>query len=176
MSNVNSASERPYSVVPSKHAAHTSTSISSTSHAQYVGAHDAIRHGLKSVAHDVSHHTHHPVQNRLEKWDETRDNLKLNVHRNMYGLGAPAHTLMERKIASQVSSSRDHPFEGTSTNSLLLRRTRISRTCTAPTQFLSSISISSTAATRALSRENSCRVSMVNFVHVLKHALILNTF
>jgi proteasome maturation protein len=43
------------------------------------------------------------MQNRLEKWDETRDNLKLTMQRNMYGIGAPIRTLMERKIVEYVS-------------------------------------------------------------------------
>ena len=48
----------------------------------------------------------HPMQNRLEKWDETRDNLTLTMQRNMYGLGAPIRTLMERRVVEQVSHSR----------------------------------------------------------------------
>lgn len=65
-----------------------------------------MRHGLKNVLHQVSTHSHHPVQNRLENWEATRDNLKLTMQRNIHGLGAPAHTLMERKIVSYVGITR----------------------------------------------------------------------
>ncbi|SNX83417.1 related to UMP1 - proteasome maturation factor [Melanopsichium pennsylvanicum] len=96
-----SHAEPSYALVPLTHASHTSTSTnSSTSHPVYAGVHDTMRHGLKNVLHQVSTHSHHPVQNRLENWDATRDNLKLTMQRNIHGIGAPAHTLMERKIAS----------------------------------------------------------------------------
>ena len=37
------------------------------------------------------------------QWDETQRNLKLTMHRNIYGLHAPMRQLMERKIVSYVS-------------------------------------------------------------------------
>ncbi len=87
------------------HASHTSTSSNSTtSHPVYAGVHDTMRHGLKNVLHEVSTGSHHPVQNRLENWEATQDNIKLTMQRNVHGLGAPAHTLMERKIVSYVST------------------------------------------------------------------------
>ncbi|SPO22953.1 related to UMP1 - proteasome maturation factor [Ustilago trichophora] len=97
-----SQSQSPsYALVPPAHASHTSTSTnSSTSHPVYAGVHDTMRHGPKNVLHEVSTHSHHPVQNRLENWEATRDNLKLTMQRNIHGIGAPAHTLMERKIVS----------------------------------------------------------------------------
>ncbi|KAJ1029859.1 hypothetical protein NDA13_003098 [Ustilago tritici] len=104
MSSTSQAQSQPepsYALVPPSYAAHTSTSSnSSTSHPVYTGIHDTMRHGLKNVLHEVSTHSHHPVQNRLENWEATRDNLKLTMQRNIHGLGAPAHTLMERKIVS----------------------------------------------------------------------------
>ena len=95
--------EPGYALVPPSYTSHTSTSTASTSHPVFAGVHDTMRHGLKNVLHDVSTHSHHPVQNRLENWETTRDNLKLTMQRNIHGLGAPAHTLMERKIVSYVS-------------------------------------------------------------------------
>lgn len=41
------------------------------------------------------------------QWEETQDNLKLTMLRNLYGVHAPARLLMERKIVAAVSS-RDH--------------------------------------------------------------------
>lgn len=97
--------EPSYVLVPPNHASHTSTSSNSTtSHPVYAGVHDTMRHGLKNVLHEVSTGSHHPVQNRLENWEATQDNIKLTMQRNVHGLGAPAHTLMERKIVSYVST------------------------------------------------------------------------
>lgn len=53
------------------------------------------------------------MQNRLEKWDETRDNLKLTMERNLFGLGAPMRTLMERRVVEHVSPANkvDHEIQ-----------------------------------------------------------------
>jgi hypothetical protein len=40
----------------------------------------------------------HPIQ-----WEETQDNLKLSMQRNIYGLHAPMRSLMERKIVADVT-------------------------------------------------------------------------
>lgn len=37
------------------------------------------------------------------QWEETQDNLKLNMHRDIYGLHAPMRLMMERKIVTDVS-------------------------------------------------------------------------
>lgn len=37
------------------------------------------------------------------QWEETQDNFKLNMQRNVYGLHAPVRQLMERSIVSFVS-------------------------------------------------------------------------
>ncbi|PWZ00794.1 proteasome maturation factor UMP1 [Testicularia cyperi] len=99
--SASTSNDQPYAVIPAAHASHAVASVSSTSHPEFAGIHDSMRHGLKNVSHSVSFNTSHPVQNRLENWASTRDNLKLNLLRNTYGLGAPAHTLMERKIVAQ---------------------------------------------------------------------------
>ncbi|PWN22193.1 hypothetical protein BCV69DRAFT_281200 [Microstroma glucosiphilum] len=81
----------------------SSTSVSSTSTAVHAGIHDTIRFGHRNIAHETSaagSGGHHPLQERLEKWDETRDNLKLTVGRNVYGMGVPIRTMMERKVIS----------------------------------------------------------------------------
>ncbi|TKY86651.1 hypothetical protein EX895_004290 [Sporisorium graminicola] len=101
MSQQQRQAEPSYALVPPNYASHTSTSTNSaTSHPVYAGVHDTMRHGLTNVLHQVSTHSHHPIQNRLENWEATRDNLKLTMQRNIHGIGAPAHILMERKIAS----------------------------------------------------------------------------
>lgn len=87
-----------------------STSIDSTSHPIHAGLHDAIRHGQRNMAHQaaVESGSLHPLQPRLEKWDETRDTMKLTLQRNIHGMGAPLRTMMERKVVSYVSS---HPLK-----------------------------------------------------------------
>ncbi|PWN53888.1 hypothetical protein IE53DRAFT_404419 [Violaceomyces palustris] len=87
-------------IVPTWKAAQTSTSVLTTSHKEHTGVHDAIRYGQRNLQHETSNANQHPIQNRLELWDETRDNLKLTMHRNVFGLGAPVRTLMERKLVS----------------------------------------------------------------------------
>ncbi|KDN37580.1 proteasome maturation factor UMP1 [Tilletiaria anomala UBC 951] len=98
--------DRPYAIVPTAHAAATSTSTSETSHPVHKGIHDTMRYGPRSLAFETASNSSgagggvHPLQNRLEQWDETRDRLNLNLQRNMYGLGAPLRLLMDRRIAS----------------------------------------------------------------------------
>lgn len=79
--------------------------MDSTSHPEHAGVHDTLRFGPRSIAHETAAEGSgfHPVQQRLERWDETRDNLKLTVQRNIHGMGAPIRTMMERKAISYVS-------------------------------------------------------------------------
>ncbi|PWN43762.1 hypothetical protein IE81DRAFT_322183 [Ceraceosorus guamensis] len=74
----------------------SSVSLEKTSHSVHAGAHDAMRHGPRSLSHENSHAAHHPLESRLEQWNGTRDQLKLNLMRNTYGLGAPMRTMLER--------------------------------------------------------------------------------
>lgn len=84
----------------------TSVSLNATEHPVHKGVHDAMRFGPRSLAHETSASaTQHPLQHRLEQWDETRDNFKLTTMRNIYGIGAPVRTLMERRIVGHVSCS-----------------------------------------------------------------------
>lgn len=83
-----------------------SISIQSTSHPVHAGVHDSMRHGQRNLATEVSSSSmQHPLQHRLENWDATRDNLKLTMQRNMFGMAAPIRTLMERRIVEHVSES-----------------------------------------------------------------------
>jgi len=81
--------------------------VNNTSHSVHAGAHDAMRYGPRNLATEASSMSRqHPMQHRLEKWDETRDNLKLTMQRNMFGLGAPIRTLMERRVVEHVSEAK----------------------------------------------------------------------
>lgn len=41
-------------------------------------------------------------QRTVWQWEETQDNAKLTVQRNIYGMHAPMRLLMERKIVTSV--------------------------------------------------------------------------
>ncbi|KAH8101636.1 proteasome maturation factor UMP1 [Cristinia sonorae] len=59
------------------------------------GLHDTLTYGPRSIAAEV--HTTSTIKDRLENWEETQDNVKLTMLRNVYGLHAPVRLLMERK-------------------------------------------------------------------------------
>jgi len=84
-------------VVPSSSPVPTSL-VSVKSTAGELSVHDALRHGPRSLATEVNELN--PLQQRLDKWEETQDVLKLNLQRNLYGLHLPVRQLMERKIVS----------------------------------------------------------------------------
>lgn len=101
-------------------AEHKSASLTAT--ANSLGLHDTLRYGLRSIAAETK--TRDDTEHRLSRvstcflfcfvsfnepaqWEETQDNLKMSMLRNLYGVHAPARLLMERKIVAAVSS-RDH--------------------------------------------------------------------
>ncbi|KAF8588463.1 hypothetical protein K439DRAFT_634879 [Ramaria rubella] len=55
-----------------------------------LGLHDTLRNGPRSLAHEVKGGS--VLQQRLEKWEETQDNLKLTLQRNLYGLHMPTQS------------------------------------------------------------------------------------
>lgn len=88
-------------IVPPTQAVHTHTESMSTLHPEH-GVHDAMRHGLRSLHDETAASAHHPLQHRLEQWDETQREWKLTMQRNTFGLGMPMRTMMERKIVSHT--------------------------------------------------------------------------
>jgi len=65
-----------------------------------LGIHDSLRFGgpLNLAAEG---HSRHPLQTRLERWEETQDNLKLKLQKDLFGIHAPVRKLMERKLVSE---------------------------------------------------------------------------
>nr|VWO94647.1 Cytochrome P450 3A13 [Ganoderma boninense] len=63
------------------------------------GLHDSLKHGPRSLAAEVSQTS--TARNRLENWEATQDNMKLQMQRQLFGLHMPMRILMERKIVSQ---------------------------------------------------------------------------
>ncbi|KAJ8593585.1 proteasome maturation factor UMP1 [Rhizopogon salebrosus TDB-379] len=68
-----------------------------------LGLHDTFQYGLRSFATEASKNG---FESRLANWEETQDNLKLTMLRDLHGLHAPMRLLMERRI---VSSSPHMP-------------------------------------------------------------------
>ncbi|KAF8891556.1 proteasome maturation factor UMP1 [Mucidula mucida] len=83
-----------YRIVPS--GAAKTASVQET--AGSLGLHDTLQYGPRTIATEVK--TESGLKERLESWDETQDNLKLTMQRNVYGMHAPMRLLMERKIVS----------------------------------------------------------------------------
>ncbi|WFD30828.1 hypothetical protein MSPP1_001852 [Malassezia sp. CBS 17886] len=86
-------------ILPAPVREHTSVSARDTAHAE-TGVHDTFRHGLRSLRAETSLDAQHPVQNRLERWDESQRSWKLQVQRDMFGVGMPLRTVMERRFVS----------------------------------------------------------------------------
>ncbi|KAI0369997.1 proteasome maturation factor UMP1 [Pilatotrama ljubarskyi] len=63
------------------------------------GLHDTLQYGPRSLAAEVVKTSN--VKDRLENWEATQDNLKLQMHRQAFGLHMPMRILMERKLVSQ---------------------------------------------------------------------------
>ncbi|KAJ7071551.1 proteasome maturation factor UMP1 [Mycena amicta] len=86
--------EPSFRIVPAS--APKSASVQST--ANSLGLHDTLQYGPRSLAAEVK--TENGLKERLENWEETQDNMKLTLQRNMHGMHAPLRLLMERKIVS----------------------------------------------------------------------------
>ncbi|CEL57565.1 Proteasome maturation protein OS=Bos taurus GN=POMP PE=2 SV=1 [Rhizoctonia solani AG-1 IB] len=81
-------------LVPSANdTATSSASIKDTRN--HLGLHDTLRYGPRTLVTEIAGAS--SIEKRLENWEATQDNLKLNLRRNMYGMHAPVRLLMERK-------------------------------------------------------------------------------
>lgn len=65
------------------------------------GLHDSLRSGQVSIAHDIN--GKHPLQARLEKWDDTQMDFKLEGLRRTYGAGEPIRRTMEMEIVKATT-------------------------------------------------------------------------
>ncbi|KAI6032087.1 hypothetical protein PISMIDRAFT_675796 [Pisolithus microcarpus 441] len=75
-----------------------SKSASLNDTANSLGLHDTLQFGPRSIAAETK--STNSLQHRLDHWEETQDNLKLTMLRDLYGLHAPARLLMERRAVS----------------------------------------------------------------------------
>ncbi|KAL4068402.1 proteasome maturation factor UMP1-domain-containing protein [Scleroderma yunnanense] len=67
--------------------------------ANSLGVHDTLQYGPRSIAAETKS-SNNNLEHRLIHWDETQDNLKLTMLRDVHGLHVPARLLMERKTVS----------------------------------------------------------------------------
>ncbi|KAF5319852.1 hypothetical protein D9758_000003 [Tetrapyrgos nigripes] len=74
----------------------TQPNAAALKHTNSLGLHDTLEHGPSTIASQPSG----ALRNRVENWEETQDNLKLTMMRNVHGLHAPMRLLMERKMVS----------------------------------------------------------------------------
>ncbi|PAV21801.1 proteasome maturation factor UMP1 [Pyrrhoderma noxium] len=81
-------------LVPGQEAKTSATKATTNSY----GLHDTLQHGLRSLAAEANQQS--AFKHRLDNWEETQDNLKLTLQRNLYGIHAPVRLAMERKIVS----------------------------------------------------------------------------
>ncbi|KAF8976312.1 proteasome maturation factor UMP1 [Cyathus striatus] len=76
-----------------------SASVSDT--ANSLGLHDTLQYGPLSLSAQVK--SEGGLKDRLNNWEETQDNVRLTLQRNIYGMHAPMRLLMERKIVTAGS-------------------------------------------------------------------------
>ncbi|KAF7721874.1 hypothetical protein EC973_003970 [Apophysomyces ossiformis] len=85
-------------LTPSAHSPENVRSTFDTTHTE-LGGHDALRYGTRSIKTEVL--PGHPLESRLEKWEESRWEMKLNMARQAYGMHAPIKLMMEHNLVSQ---------------------------------------------------------------------------
>ncbi|KAG1536446.1 hypothetical protein G6F46_004133 [Rhizopus delemar] len=76
----------------------TVKSTLNTTHSEY-GGHDTFRYGTRSIKNEVL--PKHPLESRLNQWEEAQWELKLNLARQAYGMHAPVKLMMERSIVEK---------------------------------------------------------------------------
>ncbi|KAI0638777.1 proteasome maturation factor UMP1 [Trametes polyzona] len=90
-------SQDSFRLVPAREIKPATTQDTSNS----FGLHDTLQYGPRSLAAEVTKKSN--VKDRLENWEATQDNLKLQMQRQVFGLHMPMRILMERKLVSQNS-------------------------------------------------------------------------
>ncbi|ORX64040.1 proteasome maturation factor UMP1 [Anaeromyces robustus] len=89
-----------YRIVPKANEKSVTKSIAETSNKEY-GVHDTFRYGPRRLVDEVL--PPHPLQARLENWDETQNKLHMSMLRNSYGIHVPIRLQMEKAIVSQIN-------------------------------------------------------------------------
>jgi len=64
-----------------------------------LGLHDTLQYGPRSMVNEFKSHS--AIKDRLDNWEETQDNMKLTLMRNLYGVSLPLQITMERQIVTR---------------------------------------------------------------------------
>ncbi|KAF9646838.1 proteasome maturation factor UMP1 [Thelephora ganbajun] len=64
-----------------------------------LGLHDNLQYGPCSMVNQFK--SHGAIKDRLENWEETQDNVRFTLMRNLYGVSLPLQIMMERKIVAK---------------------------------------------------------------------------
>ncbi|CDH58402.1 proteasome maturation factor ump1 [Lichtheimia corymbifera JMRC:FSU:9682] len=87
-----------FRIAPAVHPENNTKSTIDTTHAE-LGGHDALRYGTRSIKTEVL--PGHPLEQRLDQWQESQWELKLNMARQVHGMHAPIKMMMEKEIVSK---------------------------------------------------------------------------
>ncbi|CDS12516.1 hypothetical protein LRAMOSA04710 [Lichtheimia ramosa] len=87
-----------FRIAPAAHPEKNTKSTIDTTHAEF-GGHDALRYGTRSIKTEVL--AGHPLEQRLDQWQESQWELKLNMARQVHGMHAPIKMMMEKDIVSK---------------------------------------------------------------------------
>lgn len=80
-------------------AGHASTTTSSSTLAPSAPVHDTMRAGPQSLA--SKHNNRHPLESRLENWEQTQQDLKYETMRRIYGVAEPVRRGMELSLCRE---------------------------------------------------------------------------
>jgi proteasome maturation protein len=94
-----------YRIVPKANEKTVTKSVTDTLNSEY-GVHDTFRYGPRRIVDEVL--PAHPLQTRLEHWDETQNKLHMTMLRNTYGMHVPIRLQMEKAIVSQLNHAPHH--------------------------------------------------------------------
>ncbi|KAJ3417402.1 hypothetical protein HDV05_004867 [Chytridiales sp. JEL 0842] len=75
-------------------------SVSAVGQNTAYGVNDTFRDGLQTVRGNLL--GSHPLEAHLNNWDETQEQLKFSMARNVHGLHAPIRLQMEKTLVSQT--------------------------------------------------------------------------
>jgi proteasome maturation protein len=83
------------------------------------GLRDTLREGLKSGV--STHNGRHPLERRLQNWEDTQMEFKMESYRRLYGAGEPIRRAMEMEIVSKGSVLPDSVTQSTNVHLDILK-------------------------------------------------------
>ncbi|KAI9208538.1 proteasome maturation factor UMP1 [Polychytrium aggregatum] len=86
-----------YRIVP---AVQPPSKVSVTDGTNEFGTHDTMRHGLASIRSQVM--PSHPLESHLKNWDETQQQLRNTMQRQVFGRHLPVRMQLDKQYLSQL--------------------------------------------------------------------------